>query len=130
MEEVLKFLKESGTFYLATAEGDQPRVRPFGAVCSFEGKIYIVTNNQKKVYDQMMKNPKVEISGMVGGKWIRIEALAVRDDRREARAAMLEDNPGLGRMYSVDDGIVEVLYLKDATATISSFTEAPVVIKF
>lgn len=130
MEEVLKFLKESGTFYLATAEGDQPRVRPFGAVCGFEGKIYIVTNNQKKVYDQMMKNPKVEISGMVGGKWIRIEALAVRDDRREARAAMLEDNPGLGRMYSVDDGIVEVLYLKDATATISSFTEAPVVIKF
>ncbi len=130
MEEVLNFLKESGTFYLATVEGDQPRVRPFGAVCGFEGKIYIVTNNQKKVYAQMMQNPKVEISGMVGGKWIRIEAEAVRDDRREARVAMLEANPGLSRMYSADDGLVEVLYLKNATATVSSFTEAPVVYQF
>lgn len=130
MEEVLKFLKDAGTFYLATVEGDQPRVRPFGAVCAFEGKLYIVTNNQKKCYAQMMANPKVEISGMAGPKWIRIEAKAIRDDRREARAAMLEANPSLGRMYSVDDGIVEVLYLADATATISSFTEAPVEIKF
>ena len=130
MEEVLKFLKESGTFYLATVEGDQPRVRPFGAVCGFEGKIYLVTNNQKKCYAQMMENPKVEISGMVGGNWIRVEAKAIRDDRREARAAMLEDNPGLRRMYNEDDGLVEVLYLKDVTATISSFTDAPVVYQF
>lgn len=130
MEKVLKFLKDSGTFYLATVEGDQPRVRPFGAVCVFEGKLYIITNNQKKVYAQLLNNPKVEISGMAGGRWIRLEAEAVRDDRFEARKAMLDENPGLRSMYSENDGIVEVLYLKNATATICSFTEAPETISF
>lgn len=130
MNRAMDFLRESKTFYLATVEGDQPRVRPFGAVCEFEGKLYIVTNNQKKVYAQMMANPKVEISGMAGGKWIRLSAEAVRDDRREARHAMLEACPSLRRMYNEDDGIVEVFYLKNATASICSFTEAPVTFTF
>lgn len=131
MKEVLDYLKACGTFYLATNEGDQPRVRPFGAVCEFEGKLYITTNNQKKVYDQMKKNPKIEISGMNKGTWIRIEAEAVHDGRREAREAMLEDNKAsLSNMYSLDDGIFEVLYLKNATASIYSFTGEPKVIKF
>ena len=125
MEKALKFLKECGTFYIATVEGDQPRVRPFGAVCAFEGKLYITTNSRKKVYDQMMKNPKVELSGMVGGSWIRLAAEVVRDDRREARKAMLDDNPGLRNLYGEDDGILEVLYLKNASAEICSFTDAP-----
>ena len=130
MEQVLQFLKDCGTFYLATLEGDQPRVRPFGAVCTFEDRLYIVTNNQKKVYAQLLANSKLEISGMAGGKWIRLEAEAVPDERREAKVAMLEENPGLKRMYSADDGIVAVFYLKNATATICSFTEAPETISF
>lgn len=131
MKEALQFLQDSGTFYLATVEGDQPRVRPFGAVCGFEEKLYITTSNQKDVYAQMQKNPKVEISGMTQeGKWIRLSAEAVRDDRFEARKAMLDANPGLRNMYSEEDGKIEVLYLKNATATICSFTEAPVTYTF
>ena len=131
MKRVLQFLKDAKTFYIATADGDQPRVRPFGGISEFEGKLYIPTNNKKKVFAQMMKNPKIEISGMADGKWIRIEAEAVNDTRREARAAMLEEyGEALTRMYSLDDGIFEVLYLKNATATICSFTEEPIEIKF
>ena len=130
MNTVLQFLQQAGTFYLATVQGDQPRVRPFGAVCEFEGKLYLVTNNEKPVYQQIMVNPRIEISAMAQDKWIRLSAQAVRDDRREARKAMLDANPGLRRMYSEDDGKVEVLYLKNATATICSFTEAPVVCNF
>lgn len=130
MEKALNFLKECGTFYLATVEENQPRVRPFGAICAFEDKLYIITNNQKKVFDQMQKNPKIEISGMNKGKWIRLAAEAVRDTRREAKKAMLDANPSLRGMYSEDDGIVEVLYLKNAETSICSFTDAPEVWSF
>ena len=125
MKKAMEFLKSCGTFYLATVEDDQPRVRPFGAVCAFENRLYIITNNQKAVFDQMMKKPKIEISGMAGGKWIRLSAEAVRDTRREAKKAMLDENEGLRNMYNEDDGIVEVLYLKNAIASICSFTDAP-----
>ncbi|MBP3217141.1 MAG: pyridoxamine 5'-phosphate oxidase family protein [Lachnospiraceae bacterium] len=130
MKEVLEFLKKCGTFYLATVEGDQPRVRPFGAVNEFDGKLYITTSNQKPVYAQMMQNPKIEICGMLGGQWIRIEARAVCDSRIEAKESMLEANPSLKGMYSVDDGKFEVLYLTDAKAVIASFTEAPITCEF
>ena len=126
MKETLEFLKKAGTFYLATMDGDQPRVRPFGAVCEFEGKPYLVTNNKKDVYKQIMANPKIEISGMADGKWIRLSGEAVQDPRREAKKAMLDANPGLRGMYNEDDGIVEVLYLRNATAVFCSFTDAPV----
>lgn len=126
MKEVLEFLKACGVFYLATNEGNQPRVRPFGAVCGFEDKLYIVTNNQKKVYSQMQKNPKIEISGMWKGSWIRLEAEAIHDSRREARVAMLEDNSAaLSNMYNADDALMEVFYLKNAKASICSFSEGP-----
>lgn len=124
MKEVMEFLKECGVFYLATVEGDQPRVRPFGAYCEFEGGLYIITNNQKAVYAQLTANPKLEISGMTpDGRWLRLSAEAVRDDRREARQAMLDANPDLRSMYSEDDGVVEVLRLQHATAKICSFTQ-------
>lgn len=126
MNPIAQFLADCKTFYLATVEGDQPRVRPFGAVAEIDGKTYICLNNQKKVFQQMMANPKVEISGMAGGKWIRLEAKVVRDDRNEARQAMLEANPGLKNMYKADDGIYEVFYLTETKATINSFTEPPV----
>lgn len=97
--KALDFLKSCGTFYLATVEDDQPHVRPFGAVAEFEGKLYLITNNQKDVYHQMKKNNKVEISGMVEGTWIRLKGEVKEDLRREARVAMLEANPSLGNMW-------------------------------
>ena len=131
MNEVLEYLKSCGTFYLATTEGDQPRVRPFGAVCGFEGKLYFVTNNQKKVYHQLKKNGKVEICGMYKGTWIRIEGEVKEDLRREARVAMMDDNMAvLKNMYTVDDNLMTVFYFEHAVATIYSFTDEPKVIEF
>ena len=131
MKEVLEFLKLCRVYYIATVEGDQPRVRPFGAQCEFEGKLYLTTSNQKAVYKQMQSNPKIEISGMSpDGRWIRLTAEAVFDERREAKQAMLDANPELSPMYSLDDGRFEVFYLKDASATICSFTAEPVTCRF
>jgi len=131
MKEVLDYLKSCGTFYLATAEGDQPHVRPFGAVCEFEGKLYIVTNNQKKVFAQMNSSSKIEICGMHKGTWIRVQAEAIHDSRREARVAMMNDNEAaLSNLYTVDDNLMEVLYLQNATATIYSFAGEQKVITF
>ncbi len=129
MKEVLEFLKLCRVYYIATMDGDQPRVRPFGAQCGFEGRLYLTTSNQKAVYAQMKANPKIEISGMApDGRWIRLTAEAVFDERREARQAMLEANPELGGLYSLDDGKFEVFYLQNATAVICSFTAPPVTI--
>lgn len=126
MKKTLEFLQESGTFYLATVEGDQPRVRPFGAVFEYEGKLYIVTNNTKKCFKQMLENPKVEMCGMnKKGQWIRVTGEVVNDDRSEVKKFALEAVPSLKSMYSVDDGIFAVLYFTKGTATISSFTTKP-----
>lgn len=130
MEKVLQFLKDCGTFYLATVDNDQARVRPFGAVCGYNGKLYITTNNQKPVYRQMKADPKVEISGMVGGSWLRLAANAVEDPSWEARVAMLEANPGLSGMYSADDGLMVVFSLENAEAQFCSFTSAPEIVRF
>ena len=125
MEEVYEFLKECGTFYLATIDGDKPRVRPFGALNIFEDKLYLQTGKSKNVSKQMQANPHIEISGTIGGKWIRVEGEVDRDDRYEAKADMLEHNPELKSLYSADDDNTEVLYLKNAKATFYSFVEAP-----
>ena len=130
MQEVYEFLKKCGTYYLATIDGDQPRVRPFGTVHIFENKLYIQTGKKKSVSKQMKKNPKIEICGMNGGQWIRVQALAVEDDRVEAKQSMLDAYPNLKSMYSATDGNTQVLYLKNAVATIASFTGAPKTIKF
>lgn len=126
MNKALDFLKESGTFYLATVEGDQPRVRPFGAVFEYEGKLYTATNSTKKCYKQMLENPKVEISGMnKKGQWIRLTGEVENDNRREVKEFALEAIPSLKSMYNIDDGIFAVLYFTKGTATISSFTAGP-----
>jgi uncharacterized pyridoxamine 5'-phosphate oxidase family protein len=130
MKEVYDFLKKCETYYLATVDGDKPRVRPFGTVDLFENKLYIQTGKVKNVSKQIQANPRIEICAMSGNSWIRIEALAVEDDRREARQHMLDAYPTLKSMYSVDDGNTQVLCLKDATATIASFGGEPKVIKF
>jgi uncharacterized pyridoxamine 5'-phosphate oxidase family protein len=130
MKEVLEFLKKAGTYYLATVEGDQPRVRPFGTAHIYDNKLYIQTGKKKPVSQQMKKNPKVEICAMSEGKWIRIQANAVNDDSVKAKESMLEAYPNLKNMYSATDDNTQVLYLKNATATIASFSGAPKVIKF
>ena len=125
MEEVYDFLKKCGTFYIATEEGDQPRVRPFGVVNIFEDKLYIQTGKVKNVSKQMQANPNVEVCGFMDGKWVRLEGKVVRDDRIEAKASMLDANPMLKSMYSAEDDNTEVLYFENAKATFYSFTDAP-----
>lgn len=128
MKEAYEFLKNCGTFYLATEENGQPHVRPFGAVCDFEGRLYFVTNNKKNVYQQMIKNGKVEICGMNKGKWIRVVGTVKEDLRREARIAMMNENAVLSNMYTVDDNLMTVLYFENGTATIYSYSEEPKII--
>ena len=130
MERVVNFLKEAEIYYLATVEGDQPRVRPFGTAHIFEGKLYIQTGKVKDVSKQIHANPKVEICAFKNGEWLRVAGELVEDDRREARQSMLDAYPSLQNMYSADDGNTEVFYFKNATATFSSFTHEPEVVKY
>jgi uncharacterized pyridoxamine 5'-phosphate oxidase family protein len=130
MQEVHDFLKGCGSYYLATVDGDQPRVRPFGTVHLFDGKLYIQTGKVKGVSKQMTANPKIEICAFNGTEWIRVQATAVEDDRVEAKQSMLDAYPNLQKMYSATDDNTQVLYLDDAVATIASFGAAPRVIEF
>lgn len=130
MEKVLEFLREAGTYYLATVEGDQPRVRPFGTVNLFEGKLYIQTGKVKPVAKQLAANPKAEICAFKGGAWLRIACELIEDDRVEARKSMLDAYPNLRGMYSENDGNTVVYYMKNATATFASFGGAPETVTF
>ncbi len=130
MKTVYDFLKKCKVYYLATVDGDQARVRPFGTIDMFEDKLYIQTGKVKDVSKQMQADPKVELCAFDGEKWLRVAATVVKDDRIEPKKHMLENYPDLRAMYDPEDDNTEVLYLKDATATFSSFTEAPVTVKF
>ena len=130
MKRVYDFLKKAETYYLATVEGDQPRVRPFGTINEFDGKLYIQTGKVKPVSHQIAVNQKVEICAFCGGEWIRIACELVEDDRIEAKKSILDAYPNLRSMYDENDGNTQVFYMKNAKATISSFTAAPVVIEF
>ncbi len=131
MEEVFRFLQEAQTYYLATAEGNQPRVRPFGTVHIFEGKLYIQTGKGKNVAAQIAANPKAEICAMKGGEWIRVCGTLMEDDRPEAQESLLNAYPELRDRYTTGpEGNTVVYYFQDATATISSFTHDPVTISF
>ena len=130
MEKVEKFLKEAGTYYLATVEDDQPRVRPFGTIHIFEGKLYIQTGKIKNVSKQIHANPKVELCAFKDGEWLRVAGELEEDSRIEAKQSMLDAYPSLQNMYSAEDGNTEVFYFKNATATFSSFTHEPEVISF
>ncbi len=129
MEEVLDFLRKCWVYYLATVEGDQPRVRPFGTVNVFENKLYIQTWKSKNVSKQIQSNPKVEISWTLEWRWIRVSWELVRDDRIEPKKSILDNYPELRSMYDENDDNTEVLYFKNATATIYSFTDAPKIIE-
>lgn len=130
MERVCKFLKDAGTYYLATVEGDQPRVRPFGTAHIFEGRLYIQTGKIKPVSRQLAANPKAEICAFHNGTWLRVAGELVEDDRVEARKSMLDAYPNLRKMYDENDGNTQVLYFKNAVATFSSFTAAPETVSF
>lgn len=130
MEQVAKFLKEADTYYLATVEGDQPRVRPFGTAHIFEGKLYIQTGKVKDVSKQLHQNPKAEICAFKNGEWLRVSGKLIEDDRNEARQSMLDAYPSLQKMYKADDGNTEVFYFENATAIFSSFIHEPEIIEF
>ena len=130
MKKVCEFLKEAGVYYLATVEGDQPRVRPFGTAHIFEDKLYIQTGKVKPVSKQLAENPKCEICAFKNGVWLRVAAELVEDDRVEARKSMLDEYTGLRKMYDENDGNTQVLYLKNAVATFTSFTAEPEVHSF
>ena len=129
MQEVLDFLKKAGAYYLATAEGNQPRVRPFGTIHLYDGKLYIQTGKKKDVAKQIAANPRAELCAFDGETWIRVEATLVEDGRIEAQESMLEAYPSLRGMYAAGDGNTTVYYLKDATATFSSFGGNPKTVK-
>ena len=128
--KVAAFLDEAQTYYLATVEGDQPRVRPFGTALVYDGKLYIQTGKSKAVSAQIAANPKVELCAFKDGKWLRVCGELVNDENREVKVAMLEKMPSLSAMYSPDDGNMQMLFFKNAEATFSSFIEAPETIRF
>ena len=130
MEEVVKFLKDADVYYLATMDGDQPRVRPFGTAHVFENRLYIQTGKRKEVSREIHNNPKVEICAFKNGEWLRVSGELVEDDRIEAKVSMLDAYPNLKSMYKADDGNTEVFYFKNATATFYSFTKEPRTVKF
>lgn len=130
MQKVCEFLKNAGVYYLATVEGDQPRVRPFGTAHIFEGKLYIQTGKAKPVARQLAANPKAEICAFKDGVWLRVAGELVEDDRVEARKSMLDAYPSLRAMYDENDGNTQVLYLHHAVATFSSFTAPAETIEF
>lgn len=130
IEKVCQFLDEAKTYYLATMEGDQPRVRPFGTALLCNGKLYIQTGKVKDVSKQLAANPKAEICAFSGGRWVRVSGELVNDDSHDVKVAMLEKMPSLKGMYSADDDNMQMLYFRNAKATFSSFTEAPETICF
>lgn len=130
MERVLRFLKDAGTYFLATVDGDQPRVRPFGTIHMFGGRLYIQTGLSKDVAKQLLANPKAEVCAFMNGTWLRVAGKLILDDNRDARVSMLEAYPDLKAMYDPDDGNTAVFYFEDAVATFSSFTAAPETVKF
>ena len=130
MERICSFLKEAGVYYLATMDGDQPRVRPFGTAHIFEGKLYIQTGKVKPVSKQIAANPKVEISAFKDGMWIRIAGELVEDDRVEAKKSMLDAYSNLRAMYDENDDNTQVLYFKNGVATFSSFAAPAEVVEF
>ena len=130
IDRVYYFLNDAVTYYLATVDGTKPRVRPFGTILLHDGKLYIQTGKAKEVSKQIIANPFVEICAFLNGAWLRISAELVEDDNHDAKVAMLEKLPSLKAMYSADDDNMQMFYMKDATATFSSFVAEPEVITF
>ena len=130
IERICRFLDDAKVYYLATVEGDQPRVRPFGTALVYDGRLYIQTGKVKAVSKQISANPKVEICAFNDGQWLRIAGELVNDDDIAVKTAMLDKMPELKAMYSAEDDNTQVLYFRNAKATFSSFTAPPETVKF
>ncbi len=130
MEEVYKFLKTCGTYYLATMDGDQPRVRPFGTIDVYNGQLTIQTGRKKDVAQQMLVNPRVEVCAFDGQHWLRVTAKAVEVPEVAAQEHMLNDYSHLRSAYTPGDGNTMIFALTEATATFSSFTEPSRTVSF
>lgn len=130
MKRVYEFLKKAEVYYLATVEGDQPRVRPFGTIHEFEGKLYIQTGKVKPTSRQLGANPKAEICAFKDGQWIRVACELIEDDRFEAKKAMLDAYPNLRAMYDENDGNTQVFYMQDVTAAFCAFGKESEIVKF
>ena len=129
-QRVYDYLKAHSPFFITTVDGDQPRVRPFGALHIFEGKMYIITGHVKRIAKQLAANPKVEVCAVNGTEWVRVAATLVEDERVEAKKSMLDANPNLRSSYNENDDNIAVYYFTDATATFSSFAGDGDVVKF
>jgi Uncharacterized conserved protein len=128
MNEILKFITDAGIFYIATVEGDKPRVRPFAFAMEYQGKIYFCTSNKKNVYNQLKSNPQFEAcTRSKDGQWLRLNGKAVFDSSTDAKAKAFEIMPGLAKIYKTED--FEVFYIEDAAATFYSMTDEPKTIK-
>ena len=130
MKRVYEFLKRANVYYLATVEGDQPRVRPFGTINEFEGKLYVQTGKIKPTSRQLSENPKAELCAFCDGAWIRVACELIEDNRFEAKKSMLDAYPNLRGMYDENDGNTQVFYMQNVKATISSFGGNLIVIEF
>ena len=130
MERVCQFLKDAGVYYLATVEGNQPRVRPFGTAHIFEDKLYIQTGKVKPVSKQLAENANAELCAFHNGVWVRVAGELVEDDRTAAKKSMLDAYPSLRNMYDENDGNTQVFYFRNATATFCSFSAAPETVTF
>ncbi len=130
MRRIHDFLKQAGIYYLATVEGERPRVRPFGTINEFEGKLYIQTGKIKPTSKQLLANPNAEICAFADGEWIRIACKLVEDDRFEAKKSMLDAYPNLRSMYDENDGNTQVFYMQDVTATLCAFGKDPEIVRF
>jgi uncharacterized pyridoxamine 5'-phosphate oxidase family protein len=130
MQEVHDFLKKCGIYYLATVDGNQPHVRPFGTINLFEGRLYCLTDRTKEVAKQILKNPKVEISGFDGENWLRLTTKLVEDPRLAPKVSMLKAYPELKQMYTAEGENTMALYMTDATAIINGIDGTVKTIQF
>lgn len=130
LEKIYNFINDAQTYYLATVDKDQPRVRPFGTILLFENKLYIQTGKNKDVSKQIINNNKVELCAFLNGDWLRLKGILEEDTRREVKKTMLDKYPSLRAMYNEDDNNTEVFYFKSGIATFSSFTKPKEEFKF
>ncbi|QNU68595.1 pyridoxamine 5'-phosphate oxidase family protein [Ruminiclostridium herbifermentans] len=132
MDEVVKFLEENPVFYIATVDGDTPKVRPFGFFLKHQQKLYFGVGNQKETFKQLQKNPKFEISTTSkDNTWLRLSGNAVFETSEELLEKAFERNPNLKALYSKENGPrLELFYIENAKAEFLNFLGEHKVINF
>ena len=118
MSKVNDFLTEAGVFFLATCDGDQPKLRPLGAHFEFDGKVMFGVGDFKDVYRQLAANPKTEIvAAKPDGHWLRYTGKAVFEDDPGYAEKALDAMPQLRGIYNEETGHKMMMFhLEEATA--------------